>query len=529
MKIKVTYGIIAILLALVLCIKNLWFDEDPSEAKSEEMRVSRQPALKPSPASSTARRDWDLDTKQDVSAILKGAIPNQRILTFKDREAMEQYLARMGAGLRVLGRSDALNSLLVGFETESDLLASLDGSEETSYNFPVHIPDMAKAMMPEDAASLRNQVLDWLGVTQDNSAWGAGVKIAVLDSGIADHLVFKNSIQRINLVDLPADASRLNAHGTAVASLIFSNHSGAPGISPAASPISIRIADDLGSSNSFLLAQGINAAVEAGAQLINISMGGSGRSALVDAALERAHEAGAVVIAASGNAGMEGVMQPAANPLVIAVGAVDAQNQYLAFSNTGAQLAIAAPGYNVNVAYPGDQAAMASGTSFSTPIITGTIAAAMSNDSGAQLSARDAAALVQSYLNDVGAAGSDSYTGAGVPDMWRILNGNTPGIYDAGITSVYADGGTVNLVVQNLGTETMTDANVTIRVNGQTSEAAIPSLGAGESLRVSVGGAGLETTDVQAAVSLGSGQNDQRAFNDEVSGTLSLEGFQTAE
>ncbi|MFN7343136.1 MAG: S8 family serine peptidase, partial [bacterium] len=80
-------------------------------------------------------------------------------------------------------------------------------------------------------------------------------------TGIADHIAFKNAIQRINLVPLPTDPSALNGHGTAVASVIFSNNPLAPGVAPSATPLSVRIADDNGTSNTFLIAQGIIAAV----------------------------------------------------------------------------------------------------------------------------------------------------------------------------------------------------------------------------------------------------------------------------
>jgi len=453
----------------------------------------------------------------DAKALAEGAIPNQRIIVFKDRESMERFLAGMGGGLNVLGRIDKLNSLLIGFGNENDLLGMLDGSEEKSYNFPVNIPDFAGAGVQDGAVALRNGLLKWLGVTGDNSQWGTGVKIAILDTGIADHIAFKNLIGRINLVALPTDASALNGHGTSVASLIFSDNPLAPGIAPGATPLSVRIADDNGSSSSFLIAQGIIAAVDAGAQLINISLGGSGQSAMVESALAYAKQAGVVVVAAAGNSGTQGVMHPAASSSVIAVGAVDAMNRHLDFSNTGEEIDVSAPGYAVNAAYPGDKAAAVSGTSFSSPIITGTIAATMSNSGNRTLSATQAAAAMNSNLNDIGLQGSDPSTGAGVPDMWRILNGNTPGIYDAAITSVSTVGNQVQVLIQNLGTETMVNAGVAVKINGVTTNANITTLLPGDTRIITAPIGGSENLSITGTVRLSGGQTDLRPSNDSIS------------
>ncbi|QTN33883.1 S8 family serine peptidase [Akkermansiaceae bacterium] len=456
----------------------------------------------------------------DGAAFAEGAIPNQRIIVFKDRGAMEGFLANMGAGLNVLGRMDKLNALLIGFGSEADLLANLDGTEETSYNFPASIPEFGGAGVQGDAVALRQGLLQWLGVTGDNSAWGTGVKIAILDTGIADHIAFRNAIERINLVALPSDPSTLNGHGTSVASLIFSNNPLTPGIAPGATPLSVRIADDAGASSSFLIAQGIIAAVDAGAQLINISLGGSGQSALVENALAYARQSGVVVVAAAGNNGTAGVMQPAASPNVIAVGAVDARNQHLDFSNTGKEIAVSAPGYAVNAAYPGDQAAVVTGTSFSSPIIAGTIAATMSNGSRQLLSPTQAVAAMNSNLNDIGAQGSDPATGAGVPDMWRILNGNTPGIYDAAITSITNTGSQIQVLVQNLGTETMVNAGVSVNVNGSITNANITTLLPGDTRVIAVPAGGSESLNIRSSVQLSGGQTDQRPANDSIYQTV---------
>jgi hypothetical protein len=484
--------------------------EQSSQAAKPKSSLQDDPALK------TKTGERGKSGRLDMAAINNGAIPNQRVIVFKDRATLEAFLAKLGNGMNLLGRLDKLNALHVGFGSEDDLLALLAGTEETGFIYPVNIPEIGTGAQA-GAAPLGNGLLDWLGVTGDNSLWGKGVKIAILDTGIADHIAFRNAIERINLVPLPANSADLNGHGTSVASLIFSSNRLAPGIAPGATPLSVRIADDNGSSNSFLIAQGIIAAVDAGAQLINISLGGSGRSSLVENALDYAKQAGVVVVAAAGNSGTEGVMYPAASPSVIAVGAVDAKNQHMAFSTTGEQVAVAAPGYAVNAAYPGDRMAQVSGTSPAAPIVTGVIAATMSQGGPQNLSPAAALGAMNSNLIDIGTPGGDKATGAGVPDMWGILNGNTPGIHDAAVTSITTSGGQAQVLVQNLGTETLVNVGVSVRVNGVTTSANITTLAPGETRVINVPTGGAENLNIQGSVRLSTGQTDQRPSNDSLS------------
>ena len=159
------------------------------------------------------------------------------------------------------------------------------------------------------------------------------------------------------MVDLPADLSKQNGHGTAVASMIIGQNALTPGVAPGAEIISIRIADDFGQSDSFLLAKGIVAAVDAGVRLINISMASFGDSALVRNAIEYARAAGSLIVAAAGNNGIDRVFYPAAS---------------------------------------------VSGTSFSSPIVLGAIAAVKSWPGNEKLSMQQAADVAFSYLNDGG-------------------------------------------------------------------------------------------------------------------------------
>lgn len=416
----------------------------------------------------------------DSAAEAAGAMRGQRVILFKDGDSLARFLARLGDKVRLLGTIDALNAVRVGFDHYGDLAGLLEDEEE-AFIYPVNAPAPPEGSVQPGAVALGNRLHEWLGITGDNSAWGSGVRVAVLDTGVSPHPAFAN---RISSLDLAGTGSGdLNGHGTAVASVIISGDPLTPGVAPGAELLSVRVADANGQSDSFLLAKGIVAAVDSGAELINISMGSFGDSALVRNAIQYARAAGALIIAAAGNNGIDGVTYPAANQGVIAVGAVDAMGNHLDFSNRGEEVAISAPGFAIHTAWLDDQAASMSGTSFSSPIVTGAIAAVMTESGSRRLTPLQAWEKLAAYLNDSGAEGRDPLLGAGMPDIGRVLQSGTRGIYDAAVASnriLAPDGGipygAVEVLVQNRGTETLINTAVEITVGGSKSSSNITSL-----------------------------------------------------
>ncbi|MCF7732264.1 MAG: S8 family serine peptidase [Akkermansiaceae bacterium] len=407
--------------------------------------------------------------RSDDEALAAGALPGQRALMFKDRAAMERFLAKLGDGVRLLGRIDALNALHVGFLDPAALAALLDGDEEQAMIFPAYVPNPKPGEVQDGVMGVGGELLRLLGITGDNSKWGTGVRVAILDTGVSAHPAFGSRISSIMLVPMSADPADWNGHGTAVASMVIGNSRLTPGVAPGAEVLSIRIADDQGESNSMLIAQGIVAAVDGGAGIINISLGSYGDSGLVRNAIKYANEAGVVIVAAAGNEGLDRLAFPAGNEGVIAVGAVDGRGTTLEFSNGGESLAASTPGYQVNAAWTGGEAVGFTGTSASAPIMAGAIAAAMSSDGTVRMTASQAAQLVLSRLDDGGAPGWDPVQGGGTLDMGRVMNANTPGIYDAAVASNYLVLPTeevpypqLQVVVQNRGTEMLVNAGVVV-------------------------------------------------------------------
>ncbi|MEO7100197.1 MAG: S8 family serine peptidase [Luteolibacter sp.] len=461
--------------------------------------------------------------KLDEEASKAGALPGQRVLVFNDKSALEDFLKRAGDRIKMMGRLDALNALRIGFLNYDDLADLLAGDEEASFVFPVDVPTNGEGRAQAGAVEMGKGLLEWLGINEDNSTWGTGVRIAILDTGVVASSAFNTQISSINLLPLPTDLSTQNGHGTAVASMISGVNSLTPGVAPGASVLSIRIANDLGQSDSFLLAQGIVAAVDAGVSIINISMGSAGDSLLVRNAIEYARAAGSLIIAATGNNGTDHVSYPAANSGVLGIGAVDALGNHLDFSNTGSQVAASAPGFGINAAWLADQAASVSGTSFSAPIIAGAIAAIMTQSGVKNITAQQAANLLFSYLNDGGEAGPDNEYGAGMPDIGRVLSRNTRGIYDAAVASQRIVGptpstpnGQIEVLVQNRGTETLINTAVDVSTPSGTVTANITSLApnAVKTIRVPINSRNPNSLRYDSRVRLSGGVRDSKPSND---------------
>lgn len=408
-------------------------------------------------------------------------VPNERIVSFESEKAYRDFLDSLnGSQVRLIGSIDRFRSVRIGFDQLSDIDGLLDDEALIGANYSVSLP-----LLPTDdsiqfgAVGFNGNALDFLGIDSDNSAWGEGLLIAVIDTGVAPHDGLSGDIRHINLSASTSEVQ--NGHGTAVSSLMVGRDGIAPGVSPGASLLDIRIADESGSSSSFLLAEGILRAADEGADIINISLGSFGDSLLVRRAVEFATEQGIVIVSSSGNEGLAQPTFPAAYPEVVAVGAVDRRGTLVDFSNTGTALDITAPGLQVNAAWLDNRHISFSGTSASSPYVASSIAAVASELGLSPTASRD---LILANANESGPAGSDVFYGNGVLDPGRALRSQEPGIFDLAAVSNFVtnDGSDDSLIaiVQNQGTATITNATANVRTGGLDYPLAIPRLVAGE-------------------------------------------------
>ncbi|WP_433359356.1 type VII secretion-associated serine protease mycosin [Actinoplanes sp. CA-142083] len=224
-------------------------------------------------------------------------------------------------------------------------------------------------------------------------ATGKGVRVAVVDSGVdATHPQLRDNVERgadFLHGDDNADQDCVG-HGTEVASIIAArpaSDTGFQGLAPGATIVPVRISEqkeidgkavgDRGTPRQF--AQAIDWAVDQGdAQVINLSLVMTADNAEVAAAVQRALDAGVVVVAAAGNNGAgqteADTPYPADFPGVIGVGAVTLDGTRADFSQKGDYVDLVAYGKDVTAAARGSGHLTDQGTSFSTPFVTATVA-----------------------------------------------------------------------------------------------------------------------------------------------------------
>jgi thermitase len=271
----------------------------------------------------------------------------------------------------------------------------------------------------------------------DGWDWTRGsdqVIIAVIDSGVAtDHedLVHK-IVPGYDFVNDDGDAYDDHGHGTFVASIAAAetnNGVGIAGVSWQAMIMPIKVMSNTGFGSYLAIGTGIRYAVDNGAQVLNLSVGGQSPSFILEDACEYAYNQGAVIVAAAGNTGSP-VLYPAAyDDYCLAVAATDANDERPAWSNWGPQVDVAAPGDFVWGASwsPDDPTNLSSyhwnsGTSFATPYVAG--AAALLIAYKPSLTNQQVMALIKYTADDVNASthpGVDDYIGYGRINLKTLL------------------------------------------------------------------------------------------------------------
>lgn len=277
----------------------------------------------------------------------------------------------------------------------------------------------------------------------DRIANGSGVTVALLDSGVMG--------QRVDLtgqvttgpdyaggIEQPGETG-WGEHGTCMASIIAGHGRGGGngmlGAAPGAHVLSVRVirdddAPDIGGAtkDATPISDGIKYAVDHGAQVISMSLGGSDAGGATDStpeadAIRYALDHNVVVVVAAGNSADKGdaIQFPGAERGVITVAAVDSAGRHAAFSTTGWDVAVAAPGVNLpcDAADSDDEYMLGDGTSQATAYVAGIVALIVSehrNLSPAQV--RDI--LEQTARNKPAGGRNDQY-GFGIVDPVAAL------------------------------------------------------------------------------------------------------------
>lgn len=275
------------------------------------------------------------------------------------------------------------------------------------------------------------------------------VLVAVLDNGFdLDHPDLKGQI-----VSSYATATSMSEddHGTHVAGIIGAAHNNrtyGAGVAPDTGLLAIDVFEDELAYSSDVI-EGIYYAADAGADVINMSLGNYFYSESYQKAINYAHERGVLVIASSGNDFTDETHYPSGYENVMAVGSTDRADRFSGFSNYGIEQDISAPGTGIWSTIAGGSFGSMSGTSMASPVVAGIAALVKANEP--DLSNDDIAQRLYDTSVDLGAAGKDPYFGHGRIDAeaaLMIFDIEQPAVNDVYDSSVKITG-TLNQAVED--------------------------------------------------------------------------------
>lgn len=264
------------------------------------------------------------------------------------------------------------------------------------------------------------------------------IKVAVLDTGVDYRLLdLKGKVDQQNeknFVDPNGEGDALDdhGHGTHVAGVIGAardNGVSMRGMMPKVSILPVKVLDASGSGETDQIALGIKYAVDAGAKVINMSLGGS-ESRTMGYMLKYAYDRGVVVVAATGNDGDSAVSYPGSSVYTIAVGATNMFGLVSDYSNFGVGLDVVAPGSKVASLVPDGNVVYMDGTSMATPHVTAVVALLKSLHP--DLTVEQVRSLLQRTAEPVAFSGGDTVgSGGGYEDMdFEDLGLVVPKYYD---------------------------------------------------------------------------------------------------
>ncbi len=354
-------------------------------------------------------------------------------------ELSEGYIVKLSSNAVVLfsAENDEITQLGDGYYRAESMEAVYEmfSHKDIEALFPDYQLELFDAEYPNVTSDEKineqwNLDLIYADTAREKGIFGKGVKIAVLDSGLnTAHADLKqaNIMQGYNCIANAGDVTDISdnyGHGTNVCGIIASqtdNQTAIAGIANEAYIIPLKITNGktLPLSNIYT---GIKKAIELDCDIINLSLGG----ALTDAAainefkgwIDKANDAGIIVIAAVGNGGTS-LNYPAAFDNVIGVGSVD-KNKVVSYkSQYNESVFVAAPGVNILTLSKNGRTGTSTGTSLATPHVTAAVA--LIKELKPDCSLNEIKEILESTSADLGDTGYDIYYGHGLLNIKSIL------------------------------------------------------------------------------------------------------------
>lgn len=258
-----------------------------------------------------------------------------------------------------------------------DLLSAKSSVRAVSPNFrinkvtaPWHLDRIDQCLLPLDNS-----------YTPPSPTAGQGVRVYIVDTGVdATHPLFGGRVN--NFYTAYSTFADVDGHGTHVAGIACAAQYG---VAEFCTIENVRVLDDNGSGSLSDLAAGLLAILASGQKgIINLSLGFAGHSTVLASVIHDLIAAGWVVVAAAGNEAVDACgHEPSSLPGVVSVAAVNSIDVAASFTNFGACVDGFAGGVAVTSLHVGGGTITMSGTSMSTPVVSGIAATLLQANPGA--------------------------------------------------------------------------------------------------------------------------------------------------
>jgi type VII secretion-associated serine protease mycosin len=406
--------------------------------------AERAPIHTTSPASAGAVR-----YSNRVVVKYKSGASESAIRSFHQRFALSTVRDVSALGMGVLG-------LPTGLAADA-AIAKLQGHAAVDYVEPDYMFTLPKRVAARKAPLAPVRRLAGIGLAEDgrvSEEWGMmkigmpsvwpvnggnpRVVVAVIDTGVDPrHPDLANAlVPGTSVLAGSSGPDDDHGHGTHVSGVIAASANdgrGISGIAPNCKIMPVKVLNHEGKGDTGDIVTGLIWAVNHGAKVVNMSLGGTGGSRALMAAVQYAQAKDVLVVAAMGNEGANSQEYPAGYPGVMAVGATDPQDQQADFSNFGTWISVAAPGTDILSTLPTRAVTVVrdegketgydvmDGTSMASPFVAGL--AALVRSANPQLTAAQVKSRIEKTSDDLGARGFDEKFGWGRINAVRALAG----------------------------------------------------------------------------------------------------------